>query len=69
MQKKKKVYICFINYAKAFNNVKHGKLIHIKKQVGIPKNKTQIITNLYFRQDTRVQCNARLTPEFKIRKK
>ena len=38
------------------------------KQVGIPKNETQIITNLYFRQVARVQCNAGLTPEFKIRK-
>ena len=34
MQKKKKMYICFIDYAKAFDNVKHGKLIQIMKQVG-----------------------------------
>ena len=38
------------------------------KQVGIPKNETQMITNLYFRQVARVQCNAGLTPEFEIRK-
>ena len=67
MQKKKKVYICFIDNPKAFGNVKHKKLIRIMKQVGITKNETETITNLYFRQVTRVQFNAGLIPEFKIR--
>ena len=67
MQKKKKVYICFIDNPKAFGNVKHKKLIRMMKQVGITKNETETITNLYFRQVARVQCNAGLIPEFKIR--
>lgn len=29
------VYACFIDYRKAFDNVKHGKLIEVLKQTGI----------------------------------
>ena len=67
MQKRRKCTFAS-SIIKAFDNVKHGKLIQIMKQVGIPKSETQNITNLYFRQVARVQCNAGLTPEFKIRK-
>ena len=33
---KKKVYFCFINYAKAFDCVDHNKLWKILKEMGIP---------------------------------
>ena len=33
---KKKIYFCFIDYAKAFDCVDHNKLWKILKQMGIP---------------------------------
>ena len=33
----KKIYFCFIDYAKAFDCVDHNKLWKILKQMGIPK--------------------------------
>ena len=41
--------------------LKHEKLIQIIKKVGIPKNETQIITNLYFRQVARIQLDSLLS--------
>ena len=47
MQKKKKVYICFIDYAKAFDNVKHGKLIQIMKTGWNPKRMKLKLSLIY----------------------
>ena len=35
-QKKKKIYFCFIDYAKAFDCVDHNKLWKILEEMGIP---------------------------------
>ena len=35
-QKKKKIYFCFIDYAKAFDCVDYNKLWKILKEMGIP---------------------------------
>ena len=46
-QKKKKIYLCFFDYAKAFDCVDHNKLWNILKQMGIPENLTCLLKNLY----------------------
>ena len=44
---KKKIYFCFIDYAKAFNCVDHNKLWKIPKEMGIPDHLTCLLRNLY----------------------
>ena len=39
-RKYKKIYYCFINYAKAFDCMDHHKLWKILKEVGIPDHLT-----------------------------
>ena len=34
---KKKIYFCFIDYAKAFDYLDHSKLCNILKEMGIPE--------------------------------
>ena len=46
-QKKKKIYFCFIDYAKAFNCVDHNKLWKIPNEMGIPDHLTCLLRNLY----------------------
>ena len=41
--KKKKVYYCFIDYAKAFDCVDHNKLWRILKEMGIPDHLTCLL--------------------------
>ena len=43
----KKVYFCFIDYAKAFDCVDHNKLWKILKEIGIPDHLTCFLRNLY----------------------
>ena len=47
----KNIYICFIDYAKAFNCVDHNKLWEILKEMGIPDHLTCLLRNLYTGQE------------------
>ena len=43
----KNIYICFIDYAKAFDCVDHNKLWKTLQEMGIPDNLTCLLRNLY----------------------
>ena len=45
--RKKNIYFCFIDYAKAFDCVDHNKLWKILKEMGIPDHLTHLLRNLY----------------------
>ena len=44
---KKSIYLCFIDYAKAFDCVNHNKLWKILKEMGLPDHLTCLLRNLY----------------------
>ena len=48
------IYICFIDYAKAFDCVDHNKL-KILKEMGIPDHLTCLLRNLYAGQEATVR--------------
>ena len=50
-QSQKNIYMCFINYAKAFDCVDHNKLWKILKEMGIPDHLTCLLRNLYADQE------------------
>ena len=47
----KNIYLCFIDYAKAFDCVDHNKLWKILKEMGIPDHLTCLLRNLYAGQE------------------
>ena len=47
----KKIYFCFIDYAKAFDCVDHNKLWKILKEMGIPNHMTCLLRILYADQE------------------
>ena len=47
ISRKKKIYFCFIDYAKAFDCVDPNKLWNILKEMGIPDHLTCLLRNLY----------------------
>ena len=47
----KKIYFCFIDYAKAFDYVDHNKLRKVLKGMGIPDHLTCPLRNLYVGQE------------------
>ena len=64
----KKIYFCFIDYAKAFDCVDHNKLWKILQEMGIPDHLTCLLRNLYAVQEATVRNGHGTTDWFQIRK-
>lgn len=60
------IYICFIDYEKAFDRVKHDKLIQILEKVGLDSKDVSIIKNLYWQQTANVRVEHKLTADVEI---
>ena len=64
----KDVYIYFIDYIKAFNRVKHFKMIECLSEIGMDDKDLQVITKLYWEQSVSVRTESGMTSEYKIEK-
>ena len=62
----KNIYLCFIDYSKAFDCVDHNKLWKILKEMGIPENLTCLLRNLYAGQEATVRTGHGTTDWFQI---
>ena len=64
----KKIFLCFIDYAKAFDCVDHNKLWKVFKEMGILDQLTCLQRNLYVSQEATVRTLYRTTDWFRIEK-
>ena len=64
----KKIYFCFIDYAKAFDCVDSNKLWKILKEMGIPDHLICLLRNLYTGQEATVRTRYGTTDWFQIGK-
>ena len=64
----KNIYFCFIDYAKAFDDVGHNKLWEIVKEMEIPDHLTCLLRNLYAGQEAAVKTGHGTTDWFQIGK-
>ena len=64
----KNIYLCFIDYAKAFDCVDYNKLWKIIQEMGIPDHLTCLLRNLYAGQEATVRTGCRTIDWFQIRK-
>ena len=62
------IYLCFIDYANAFDCVDHNKLWEILKEMGIPDHLTCLLRNLYAGQEATVRTGHGTTDWFQIDK-
>ena len=51
----KNIYLCFIDYTKAFDRVDHNKLWKILKKMGVPDHLPCLLRNLYVGQEATVR--------------
>ena len=68
IEKNKNLYAAFIDYSKAFDKVKHQKLIEILKKAGIPEVEIRLIVNLYWGQTAVVRIDNETSENFPISK-
>ena len=64
----KNIYLCFIDYAKAFDCVDHNKLWKILKEMGIPDYLTCLLRNRYAGQEATVRTRHGTTDCFQLGK-
>lgn len=66
---RKNVYLCFIDYEKAFDSIKHNELMKVLSKTDVDEKDVRIIRNLYWWQTADVRlCDNSTTEEFAIRK-
>ena len=65
----KNIYVCFIDYAKAFDCVNQNKLWKILKEMGLPYHLTFFLRNLYAGQEATVRPGHGITDWFQIDKR
>ena len=65
---RKNIYLCFIDYTKAFDSIDHDKLWKALKQMRIPDHLTCPMRNLYAGQEATVRMLYRTTDWFKTKK-
>ena len=68
MELQQNVYLCFIDYAKAFDCVDHSKLWKALKEMGIPDHLICLLRNLYVGQEARIRTLHGTTDWFRIEK-
>ena len=66
---KKKIYLCFIDFAKAFDCVDHDKLWKALRETGIPDHLTCLLRHLHVGQEETVRTLYGTTDWFKIEKR
>ena len=57
----KTVYLCSIDYSKAFDTVQHLKMLNTMKIMGIPEHLTMLVRDLYTEQEAKVQVEQDTT--------
>ena len=56
-QFQKNIYLCFIDYAKAFDYVDHNKLWKMLQEIVLPDHLTCLLRNLYAGQEATVRLD------------
>ena len=64
----KNIYLCFIDYAKAFDSVDHNKLWTTLQEMGITDHLICLLRNLYAGQEATVKTGHGTTDWFQIGK-
>ena len=65
---KKDVFICFLEYEKAFDRVRHEPLMQCQSEIGVDGKDTQIIRCLYWDQTAPVRIMNELSDEIRIQR-
>ena len=64
----KDLYLCFIDYEKAFDSVKHEELFQCLEKAGIDGKDLRLFQDLYWKQEAAIRINGKLGEWIKIQK-
>ena len=67
IEKQKDIYVCFIDYSKAFDTVRHEPLIDLLKAIDVDSHYVQLLANLYWKLKTEVHHNGEISEWMSIK--
>ena len=67
IEKQKDVYVCFNDYSKAFDTVKHESLIELLQSLDIDPQDVNLLANLYWNQQAVVRHNGEISESISIK--
>ena len=67
IEKQKDVYVCFIDYRKAFDTVKYEPLIELLQSLDIDPQDVKLLANLYWNQQAAVRHNGEISESISIK--
>lgn len=62
------VYVCFLDYNKAFDKVRHDQLVQLLENKDIDQRDIKIISNLYYNQKAVIRVDDKKTEEIEIKR-
>lgn len=62
------LYLCFIDYTKAFDTIKHERMIELLQKLNVDGKDLQVIKNLYWKQTAAIRHENELGGTVKIRR-
>ena len=68
LEMQKDIYLCYIDFAKAFDRVKHEDMIEMLEEINIDGKDKRMIMNLYWNQKATVQIGEEQTEWVEIKK-
>ena len=66
VEKQKDLYLCFVDFEKAFDTVKHEEMAQMLTQIGVDSKDVRMIVNLYWEQRAAVRINSEKTDWVRI---
>ena len=68
IEMQKDVYLCFIDYEKAFDTVRHQEMLGMLARLGVDEKDLRVIKNLYYQQRAAVRVGDELTDMVEIKR-
>ena len=68
IEMQKDIYVCFIDYEKAFDNVRHAQLFQDLGEIGLDTKDLRLLSELYWKQSAAVRIEGNFGRSIRILK-
>ena len=67
IEKNKKLFVCYVDYKKAFDKIKHVALSKMLAEYNVPNEEIRLISSIYDYQEAQIRINTSLSRKVKIK--